>query len=226
MGCGDSHRCYRNGIEPLMERIERWIAVRGRQFRDIREALRASSARQLASRKEYFEERSDTRRNAAGAVVDGRVYGFQNDDWYILLMGRNNWHSVAGGDAVSLRLSEENGEVVNTGVGLDYERSDARFYRNNEKLWSIIHDANKGQYHLQTSGKLPDCYERIKNIVLDPSLPEPPKDDFRSLGRKHDRKKYRESAVEVPLRVSRALTDYTWSMGVTENDIIHCFELG
>lgn len=207
-------------------RFERWLAVRGRPFREIRDALRANSVHQFASMKEFAESRYDSKRNAAGAVVDGRVFGYPSGEWYILLLGQNNWHSVANGDAVALRLSEEGGEVVNTGFGFDHERSEVRAYHNDLRQWSIIHNNEKGPYHLQTTGTVPECYERIKSIIIDTRLPEPPKDDFspRSLRDRH--KKYRNSAFEVPLRVSRAVTDYDYDLcAPTAKDIIHCFEL-
>lgn len=205
---------------------ERWIAVRGRSFEEIGAALRANSVRQLDSLRQYHVESSDQTRNAAGALVDGRIYGFQNGDWYILLLGSNNWHSVAGADAISLRLSEQNADVINTSVNESVNQSEVKAYKNNQRLWSIIHDGEKGRYHLQTSGTMPDCYERIKELVMSPSLPEPPKRTLPPLPRPGEPPKiYRSSAFEVPVRVSRAIIDYSYSLSVSEDMAIHCFEL-
>ncbi len=50
--------------------------------------------------------------------------------------------------------------------------SRAEYWESGDQVWRIIHDAQKGMYDLQASGRLPNNYESLKSEIFDKQASE------------------------------------------------------
>jgi hypothetical protein len=121
-----------------------WLAVKGMSPQAVREALGlvATGAR------EEFPESELTAAELPGG-------------WY-LVVAQQCGEQVAS-DEVMSQLSQGNVELVTCFVEEHCMVSTAGGWRAGRKVWSVIHDAQKGRAHLEASGELPAGYEEIRN---------------------------------------------------------------
>lgn len=125
-----------------------WVAVRGAEKGAVLDTLG------LAETGERDELPAES--PLAGAALD--------DDWYVVVFDRYGHDSVS--DDTLHRLSQL-GEVV---AGAAEEHVMCCFscgWQRGKRLWSTMHDAQRGVDHLEAEGAMPSGFDGIRERLLD-----------------------------------------------------------
>jgi hypothetical protein len=119
-----------------------WVAVRGKTGRDVCDELGVEGT----GRREEFPESPLT-----GAELPG--------GWYLVIANHDPRFSL---DEVLERISAYS-EMVTCFVEEHVMYSAATGWRGGKKVWSIIHESDKGIDHLETEGDLPPMFGSIRD---------------------------------------------------------------
>jgi hypothetical protein len=84
--------------------------------------------------------------------------------WYAVVFDRYD-HALLADEV--LKALSENCELVAAGAEEHVMSSFAEGWRNGERIWSVVHDADEGLGHLEADGSLPDGFEAIRSERLE-----------------------------------------------------------
>lgn len=122
------------------------------------------------------------------------VSGIQHsDEWYVLHIN-NCFHPLINQEVLN-RLSE-GCEILGCQIEEHIMVSASFFYKNGSRVWNLLHDCEKGRYHLQIDGKPPEILSDIREILF--------ADQDAEGGEEADV----DFIFDIPIRVAETLTGF------------------
>ena len=119
-----------------------WIALKGKEPNETRKELGLSETGE-------HEEIPESEFSACKLP----------DEWYLIYI--NECESPIVSSEIIESLSKDC-EVVACVIEEHVMYSRAQYWRNGNKIWQSVHDAQQGMFNLESEGQLPDDFENIK----------------------------------------------------------------
>lgn len=154
-----------------------WIAVRGKEPDILLNAL----GLHLSSEREAFPEARWTAANLPGG-------------WFLVFRADHCEPPTFKGSVLTTVSADC--ELIHSSVEEHVMVCSTAYWRHGEKVWEIVHDAQKGIYDLQSSGDLPMSFENIRTKFISEQEAE--------RGEKADV----DHVFEIPLQVGVELTGF------------------
>jgi len=209
-----------------MSQTQRFLAVQTTNFEQVCDALNARNALSMSVQEYHMDAGSidsKLRNSAAGPYNDTRAHCYLTEKgWHIILLTPWNIHSAYGGDAPAMKLSVI-AEVINFGESECI--TEAKAYRNDNVVWSITHDYERGSKHLATSGKLPECFNTIRDKELRKDNSQRPGAGFAlsfGFGKKRSHREMTRNPVQmsrIPINVVSEITGHRHGYGFSAESI-------
>jgi len=114
--------------------------------------------------------------------------------WYLIV---SNHSERIGTDAALQRLSSSGCEIVTCFVEEHVMVSKATGWKDGQMIWSVTHDAQKGQQHLEVKGEPPPEFAAIRDGLLAKKTPDTC-----------------DYIFDIPVEIARSVTSYRYDQDV------------
>jgi hypothetical protein len=106
-----------------------------------------------------------------GAKKTGYLASYSSDDLSYLDM-KNGWHllcfghqNIMNSEPSLLQKLSASADVISVSVFEGENISSAGGWKNGTRTWFVLHEFERGERHLETSGALPECFESVRNEI-------------------------------------------------------------